>query len=68
MLAYAVLAAIAFRVLEGKLLYAILILFGGLALKTLIAAKRTGGEVPSWNAGSSLESHPESSDSDEPPN
>ena len=41
MLAYALLAAIAFRVLQGKVLYAVLILFGGLALKTLIAAKRT---------------------------
>lgn len=41
MLAYGVLGAIAFRVLNGKFLYAILILFGGLALKTLIAAKRT---------------------------
>ena len=38
--AYAVLFAIAFVVLHGKALYAILILFGGLALKTLIAAKR----------------------------
>ncbi len=41
MLAYAVLVAVAFRTLQGKLLYAILIFFGGLALKTLIAAKRT---------------------------
>lgn len=40
-LAYGLLAAIAFWVLRGKLLYAILILFAGLALKTLIAAKRT---------------------------
>jgi hypothetical protein len=38
--AYAVLLAIAFFLLHGKALYAILILFGGLALKTLIAAKR----------------------------
>jgi hypothetical protein len=38
--AYSVLLAIAFRLLHGKALYAILILFGGLALKTLIAAKR----------------------------
>ena len=38
--AYAVLLAIAFFVLHGKALYAILIVFGGLALKTLIAAKR----------------------------
>ncbi|HTA42172.1 MAG TPA: hypothetical protein VK789_06985 [Bryobacteraceae bacterium] len=41
MLAYVLLAAIAFRVLQGKVLYAVLVLFGGLALKTLIAAKRT---------------------------
>lgn len=41
MLAYAVLAALAFSLLKGKLLYAILIFFAGLALKTLIAAKRT---------------------------
>ncbi len=40
-MAYAVLVAIAFRILQGKLLYAVLILFGGLAVKTLIAAKRT---------------------------
>lgn len=40
MAAYAVLLTIAFRVLHGKALYAILILFGGLAFKTLIAAKR----------------------------
>ncbi len=38
--AYALLCAIAFFVLHGKALYAVLILFGGLALKTLIAAKR----------------------------
>jgi hypothetical protein len=37
--AYAVLAAIAFRILHGKALYAVLILFGGLAVKTLIADK-----------------------------
>ncbi len=40
MAAYAVLLGIAFFVLHGKALYAILILFGGLALKTLISAKR----------------------------
>jgi hypothetical protein len=39
MAAYAVLAAIAFKVLHGKALYAILILFGLFALKTLIAAR-----------------------------
>ena len=39
MAAYGVLAVIAFRILHGKALYAILILFGGLAIKTLIAAK-----------------------------
>ncbi len=38
--AYAVLIAIAFLVLRGKALYAILILFGGLAFKTFIATKR----------------------------
>jgi len=38
--AYGVLLAIAFILLHGKALYAILILFGGLALKTFIAAKR----------------------------
>ena len=38
--AYAVLCAIAFFALHGKARYAIFILFGGLALKTLIAAKR----------------------------
>ena len=38
--AYVVLLAIACFVLHGKALYAVLILFGGLALKTLIAAKR----------------------------
>ena len=37
--AYALLAAIAFRLLNGKVLYAVLILFGGLAIKTLIAAR-----------------------------
>jgi hypothetical protein len=41
MLAYAILAGIALLVLKGKVLYAVLILFGGLAAKTLIAAKRT---------------------------
>jgi hypothetical protein len=40
MAAYAVLIAVAFYLLHGKALYAILILFGGLALKTLIAVKR----------------------------
>jgi hypothetical protein len=35
--AYAILTAIAFRILHGKALYAVLILFGGLAVKTLIA-------------------------------
>jgi hypothetical protein len=35
--AYAILAVIAFRVLHGKALYAVLILFGGLAAKTWIA-------------------------------
>ena len=39
MAAYVLLAAIAFRVLHGKALYAILILFGGLAIKTVIAAR-----------------------------
>jgi hypothetical protein len=39
MAAYAVLTAIAFKVLHGKALYAILILFGFFALKTLIAAR-----------------------------
>jgi hypothetical protein len=37
--AYAVLIAIAVYRLHGKLLYAVLILFGGLIAKTLIAAK-----------------------------
>jgi hypothetical protein len=37
--AYAILIAIAVYVLHGKLLYAVLILFGGLIAKTLIAAK-----------------------------
>ena len=37
--AYAVLIAIAFYLLHGKPLYAVLILFGGLIAKTLIAAK-----------------------------
>ncbi len=52
MAAYAVLIAIAFFVLHGKALYAVLILFGGLALKTLIAAKRDhpdSPDVPAWN-------------------
>ena len=39
--AYAILTAIAFRVLHGKALYAVLILFGGLAVKTFVA-DRTG--------------------------
>jgi hypothetical protein len=39
MVAYAVLSAIAVVILQGKILYGVLILFGGLALKTLIAAK-----------------------------
>jgi hypothetical protein len=37
--AYALLAAIAFGVLDGKLLYAVLILFAFFAVKTLIAAR-----------------------------
>lgn len=37
--AYGVLIAIAVYLLHGKLLYAVLILFGGLIAKTLIAAK-----------------------------
>jgi hypothetical protein len=37
--AYAVLIAIAVYRLHGKLLYAVLILFGGLIAKTWIAAK-----------------------------
>ena len=37
--AYAVLIALAGYLLRGKLLYAVLILFGGLIAKTLIAAK-----------------------------
>jgi hypothetical protein len=37
--AYAVLIAIAVYRLHGKLLYAVLILFGGLIAKTLIATK-----------------------------
>ena len=37
--AYAVLFALAFSLRHGKVLYAVLILFAGLALKTLIAAK-----------------------------
>jgi hypothetical protein len=36
---YAVLAAIASRVLTGKLLYAVLFVFGALAIRTLIAAR-----------------------------
>jgi hypothetical protein len=38
--AYAVLVALAFLLLQDKILYAALIAIGGLALKTLIAAKR----------------------------
>lgn len=37
--AYAVLMALAVYLLHGKLLYAVLILFGGLIAKTLIAIK-----------------------------
>ncbi len=37
--AYAVLIALAVYLLHGKLLYAVLILFGGLIAKTLIATK-----------------------------
>jgi hypothetical protein len=37
--AYIVLAALAIFILHGLALYAVLILFGGLALKTLIAWK-----------------------------
>lgn len=37
--AYAILAGIALLRLHGKVLYAVLILFGGLAAKTLIADK-----------------------------
>jgi hypothetical protein len=37
MAAYAVLIALALYLLHGKALYAVLILFGGLVLKTLIA-------------------------------
>ncbi len=39
LLAYAVLAGIAWRVLSGKILYAVLILFGGLAAKAIIVTK-----------------------------
>jgi hypothetical protein len=39
MAAYAVLAGLAFLQLHGKVLYAVLILFGGLAAKTVIADK-----------------------------
>lgn len=39
MAAYAILIAIALYLLHGKLLYAVLILFGGLLAKTLIAAR-----------------------------
>jgi hypothetical protein len=39
MAAYGVLIALAFYFLHGKALYAVLILFGALAAKTLIAAK-----------------------------
>ena len=45
MKAYAVLIGLAFFMLHGKALYAVLILLGGLALKTLIAAK-AGWRVP----------------------
>jgi hypothetical protein len=37
--AYAVLIAVAAYLLHGKLLYAVLILFGGLIAKTLIAVR-----------------------------
>ncbi len=37
--AYAVLIAMAFSILHDKALYAVLILFAGLALKTAVAAK-----------------------------
>jgi hypothetical protein len=37
--AYTVLIVMAFIILHGKALYAVLILLGGLAIKTLIAAK-----------------------------
>ncbi len=37
--AYAVLIAIGVWLLHGKMLYALLIVFGGLIVKTLIAAK-----------------------------
>jgi hypothetical protein len=37
--AYAILGAIALVLLRGTILYAVLILFAGLAAKTLIAAK-----------------------------
>jgi hypothetical protein len=37
--AYGVLIALAVFLLHGKLLYAVLILFGGLIAKTLIAAR-----------------------------
>lgn len=39
MAAYGLLAVISFRLLHGKALYAVLILFGGLAVKTLIGAR-----------------------------
>jgi hypothetical protein len=38
--AYAILVAIAFWVLEGRVLLMVLILFAGLALKTFISTKR----------------------------
>lgn len=44
--AYVALAAIAVSLLHGTVLYAVLALFGGLALKTLIAEKA------GWNRGS----------------
>jgi hypothetical protein len=40
MAAYAALIVIAFRVLHGNALYAILILFGALIAKTLVSIKR----------------------------
>jgi hypothetical protein len=38
--AYAILAAIAFWVLEGRVLLMVLVVFAALALKTFIATKR----------------------------
>jgi hypothetical protein len=40
MAAYAVLVAIAFRILQGKILYFVLIVFGALVVLTLSAAAR----------------------------